>query len=91
MGDDNLNAELVQYGPPEIYEGIAKLLNRLAINGECPKQIKQDIHKALQKPWKKKELSSNLRPILLFSVIRKLLAICMIRCWNRISTKIPGK
>ena len=33
---------------------------------------------------------SNLRPIILLSTIRKILAICLIRrCWDRLSTRIP--
>ena len=90
VGDDNLNAEFIKYGPPEIHEGVAKLLNDMASTGEYPEQIKQGILKPLQKPGKKPGPPSNLRPIILLSVLRKLLAICMIRrCWDRISTKIP--
>ena len=90
VGDDNLDAEFVKYGPLEIHEGVAKLLNNVASTGEYPEQIKQGILKPLRKPGKKPGPPSNLRPIILLSVLRKLLAICMIRrCWNRLSTKIP--
>ena len=41
VGDDNLDAEFVKYGPPEIHEGVAKLLNNVACTGEYPEQIKQ--------------------------------------------------
>ena len=66
------------YGPPEIHEGVAKLLNNIASTGEYPEQIKQGILKPLRKPGKKPGPPSNLRPIILLSVLRKLLAICMI-------------
>ena len=33
----------------------------------------------LQKPGKKKRPASNLRPVILLSIIRKILAICLIR------------
>ena len=90
VGDDNLDAEFVKYGPPEIHEGVAKLLNNVACTGEYPEQIKQGILKPLRKPGKKPGPPSNLRPIILLSVLRKLLAIYMIRrCSNRLSTKIP--
>ena len=90
VGDDNLDAEFVKYGPPEIHEGVAKLLNEMARTGEYPEQIKQGILKPLRKPGKKPGLPSNLQPIILLSALRNLLAICMIgRCWNRLSTKIP--
>ena len=90
VGDDNLDKKFVKYGPPEIYEGVAKLLNNMASTGEYPEQIKKGILKPLRKPGKKPGPPSYLRPIILLSVLRELLAICMIkRCWNRLSTKIP--
>ncbi len=50
MGDDNLDAEFVKYGPPEIHVGIAKLLNSIAATGEYPEHIKQGILKPFQIP-----------------------------------------
>ena len=38
VGDDNLDAEFVKNGPPEIHEGVAKLLNNMARTGEYPEQ-----------------------------------------------------
>ena len=89
-GVDQLNAEYVKYGPPEIKEGIADLLNNMAQTGTYPEEIKTGILIPLPKPGKKQGPPSNLRPIILLSVLRKILAICLIkRCWNRLSSKIP--
>ena len=59
--------------------GIAEILNSTAKTGKQPKEIKQGILIPLPKPGKKKGPPGNLRPIILLSMIRKILAICMIR------------
>ena len=43
----------VKYGPLQVHNGIANLFDNMTMNGECPKQIKQGILKALQKPREK--------------------------------------
>ena len=60
----------------------------MAKTGKPPEELCKGILVLLQKPGKKAGLSENLRPIILLSVIRKILAICMIR---RISGKIEQK
>lgn len=91
VGDDNLNAGFVKYRRTEINEGVANLLKNSARTGEYPKQIKQGILKPLPKPGKKTGPPSNLQPIILLSVVRTLLAICMVvgtasaycsKCWE---------
>ena len=90
VGEDKLNAEYVKYGPTAIHQGIADILNNIAETGKHPKEIKSGILTPLPKPGKKQGPPSNLRPIILLSTMRKILAICMIkRCWNRFKTKIP--
>ena len=78
-GIDNLNSELIKYGPTEIYQDIAELINTIARTGEYPSEIKEGILIPLQKPGKKKGPPGHLRAIILLSVLRKLLAICLIR------------
>ena len=52
--------------------------------------MKLGILTPLPKPGKKQGPPANLRPIILLSVIRKILAICLIRrCWSHLSTEIP--
>ena len=90
VGEDGLNAEYVKYGPPEIHNGIATLLNTIARTGKYPAEIKSGILKPLPKPGKKQGPPANLRPIILLSIIRKILAISLIRrCWDRLSTRVP--
>ena len=90
VGEDKLNAEYVKYGPTAIHQGIADILNYITETWKHPKEIKSGILTPLPKPGKKQGPPSNLRPIILLSTLRKILAICMIkRCWNRFKTKIP--
>ena len=71
-------------------ESIATLLNTIARTGKYPAEIKSGIPTPLPKPGKKQGPPANLRPIILLSVIRKILAICLIRrCWDRLSTRVP--
>ena len=89
-GEDNLNAEYIKYGSKEVHEEIASLLNKIAETGDYPKEMKSGILNPLPKQGKKQGPPENLRPIILLSTIRKLLAICMIRrTWDRLKTKIP--
>ena len=91
VGEDNLNAEFLKYGPPILHDSMAKLLNKMASTRKYPKQINQGILVPFQKPGKRQEPQSNLRPIILLSILRKILAICMIRrCWDHLSTKISN-
>ena len=80
----------MKYGSTEIHQGIADILNDIAETGKHPKEIKSGILTPLPKPGKKQGPPSNLRPIILLSTLRKILAICMIRrCWDRFKSKIP--
>ena len=66
------------------------LLNTIAKAGKYPAEIKSGTLAPITKPGKKQGPPAYLRPIILLSIIRKLLAICLIRrCWDRLSTRIP--
>ena len=89
-GCDDLKAELIKHSPENIHQGIADLLNHMAKTGEHPKEVKEGILIPLPKPGKKQGPPQNLRPIILLSIIRKILAIIMIRrCANKLNSKIP--
>ncbi len=89
-GVDDIVAEHLKYGPSEINEGIAQLLNDISRTGNHPTEINEGILIPLPKPGKKKGPPGNLRPIILLSMLRKILAICMIRrTHNRLRKKIP--
>ena len=89
-GIDNINNELIKYAANDIYEQITVIFNQMAITGELPSQIKTGLLTLLQKPGKKKGSPKNLRPIVLLSVIRKILATCLTKgCWSKLKSLIP--
>lgn len=62
----------------------------MAETGDEPKEMVQGILCALQKPGKPKGPPQNLRPIILLSIIRKILAICLIeRIGMKLDDNIP--
>ena len=78
----------MKYAPSEIKEEIVLLLNTIAETGEYPKEIKLGQLTPLQKPGKPKGPPENLRPVILLSTLRKILAICLIK---RISKRLHEK
>ena len=89
-GNDEIVIELIKYAPTEICNIIASIYNDIAYNGSYPKEITQGLLCALQKPGKPKGPPQNLRPIILLSVLRKILAVCMMkRIGERIDKEIP--
>ncbi len=89
-GIDDIVAEQLKYGPEEINQSIAELLNEISRTGNHPKEVKEGILVPLPKPGKKKGPPGNLRPIILLSMLRKILAICMIRrTHTRLNHQIP--
>ena len=88
-GRDEVKAEYIKYGPEELHQQIAELLNKTAETGEYPEEIRRGILTPLAKPPKKK-VKVNVRPIILLSVLRKILTISLIeRCWDRLKYEIP--
>eukprot|EP00794_Sanderia_malayensis_P021295 gene21295-23367_t len=51
-GVDNLNTELIRYGPNILCEGIAEIVNIIAETGEYPEATKEEILIPLPKPGK---------------------------------------
>ena len=89
-GIDNVKAELLKIGPEIFCEEIAQIFNETASTGIFPKELILGIITALQKPRKKKGPIENLRPITLLSVLRKILATCMMkRIGEKINKEIP--
>lgn len=89
-GIDDIVAEQLKYGPNTIQNGIADLLNDIAKTGEYPIEIKEGILIPIPKPGKTKGPVGNLRPIILLSMIRKILAICLIRrIHDKLNEHIP--
>ena len=89
-GMDQINVELIKYSPEVVYEKIADIYNNIAATGKHPNEITHGILRALQKPGKPKGPTSNLRPIILLSVLRKILAVCIMKRINsRLDSAIP--
>ena len=91
VGIDNIKAEQLKYGPHEVAHTIAEIINDMAKTGEYPREIKHGILTPLQKPGKKSGPCTNLRPIILLSMLRKILAICVLnRVIDRIVQSLPN-
>ena len=89
-GMDQINVELIKYSPEVVYEKIAAIYNDIADTGKHPNEITHGILRALQKPGKPKGPTSNLRPIILLSVLRKILVVCIMKNINsRLDSAIP--
>ena len=77
-GCDKITAEHLKYAPCT-YKHIANILNNVAETGQFPVEIKQGILTPIQKPGKSKGPPENLRPVILLSTLRKVLAVCVTR------------
>ena len=89
-GIDGITADNLKCGPDMVNEKIAEILNHVAATGDQPQELTTGILVPLPKPGKKKGPPANLRPVILLSMIRKILAICLIRrIGERIDKEIP--
>ena len=89
-GEDGIYVEMIKYAPPEIHEKIAEVLNTLHLPGATPDEIITGLLSALPKPGKPKGPPENLRPIILLSILRKILTIVLLRrTWPKLSDHIP--
>ena len=87
---DQINVELIKYSPEVVYEKIADMYNNIAATGKYPNEITHGILRTLQKPGKPKGRTSNLRTIIILSVLRKMLAACIMKRINsRLDSAIP--
>ena len=77
IGKDGVHAEFIKYSTGEIHVHIAIPLNQTSESGEYPEDQRHGIINPLPKPPKKNE-RVNVRPIILLSVLRKILTITLI-------------
>ena len=90
-GCDKVYAEMLKNSPELITEKIAEILNECAETGKHPEEIITGLLIPLQKPGKEKGPPANLRPIVLLSILRKIVAICLIeRIYTRLRSSIPS-
>ena len=92
-GTDTLHAEFIKYADENIHENMAVIFNVVAETGDNPEELQLGVLTPLEKPGKKQKIGGegdHLRPIMLLSVLRKILTICLIgRIWDRLKTRIP--
>ena len=89
-GPDNVELELIKYAPIELHRETATIFNKVAETGEPVTELVLGLLRPFQKPGKAKGPPENLRPIILLSVLRKILTICLIdRIWDRLKQYIP--
>ncbi len=89
-GIDNIKAELIKYAPNNVHKLIADIYNETAKSGGYPEELVAGILTPIQKPGKTEGPPDNLRPIILLSILRKLLTISLLkRIWTRVKDKIP--
>ena len=86
-GEDEIRAEQLKNCDDKTIEEITEILNRIS-KGETPKEIKEGLLAPLQKPGKVKGPPANLRPVILLSMLRKILAICTMK---RIGEKLDNE
>ena len=72
-GMDDIYVEMIKYAPTEIHLKIAEILNQL--HEVIPEEIVTGLLSALPKPGKARGPPENLRPIILLSILRKILTI----------------
>ena len=77
-GIDKLEVEFLKYAPIEIMQEIANIFNTVTTTEEELRELVTGLLRPLQKPGKKKGPAENLRPIILLSVLRKILTIAML-------------
>ena len=74
-GVDEIVIEQIKYSPSIIHEQIAEMYNEMASSGDHPTEIIQGVLCPIQKSGKTIGPPNNLRPIILLSVLRKILAV----------------
>ena len=77
-GCDQINAELIKNSPEIVFEHIAQILNEIAETGNKPLELSLGQLIPLPKPGKPKGPVKNLRPVILLSILRKILAIVVV-------------
>ena len=83
-GIDNISAEMIKYGPVTLFEAIKEILNE-AFEKEIELELGEGILVSLQKPGKTKGPVTNLRPVILLPLLRKILSNIVLR---RIQPKV---
>ena len=90
LGKDQVHVELIKYGPIQVHQLTADICNKVVTFGTYPAELNEGLLTALQKSKMKIGELNNLRPKILLSTLRKILAIIMTsRIKDRIEKEIP--
>ena len=90
VGDDQIKAEILKSAPDILHKLLADIYNNISETGEHPPELTLGIITPIQKPGKPKGPVQNLRPIMLLSMIRKVLAVCIKkRIVDKLDAEIP--
>ena len=78
----------LKYSCEELDKEMAKILHEVSRTGCYPQEITHGILTPLQKLGKQCGPTDNLYPIILFSILRKILAICLLerQCYSNLSS-----
>ena len=88
--NNGLQEEHIKYAPKCVHCEIANLLSEVAETGTYPQELKHGLIIPIQKPGKQKGKVENIRPVILLSIYRKLLATCFIKTISdKIDSMIP--
>ena len=89
-GIDDICAEMIKHSLEVVHNRIAQIFNDMAATREVPEEVIMGILVPLPKPGKPRGPPGNLRPVVLLTILRKILAICIIgRASEKIQKKIP--
>ena len=87
-----MKAALIKDSPKEVHETRAKILqltSKTKGNPYLEVMLRKGTVIILSKP-PKKDAKVNVRPIILLSILRKIISMCTIdRCWTRLKGEIP--
>ena len=78
-GIGDISAEMIKYRPKIVYQEMADIFNKMANTGNIPDEVIEGVLVPLPKPGKPQGPPTNVRSIILLSILRKILAICMIK------------
>ena len=68
---------MIKHSPEEIHCGIDRLLNHMVKTSNYPNELEQGILVPLPNPWKKQGPLQNIRPIIVLTILGKILAVIM--------------
>ena len=89
-GDDQIKAEMLKSAPDILHQLLADIYDNISEKEQHPPELTLGIITPIQKPGKPKGPVQNLRPIMLLSMIRKVLAVCIKkRIVDKLDAEIP--